>query len=543
MLVMMICCVTAVSATDINSTDDLPVDEVSEVIEDVEIDDVSDGVVEEQNLVTSTNEENVVTNDTFPLYFDNDGVLFNPVNDLEFQGTFDHMPFANFIIENDISLTFTNATFENVGFEIYTPDLTFNGATFNSYQNSNGGAVIYVEAEGVTVSNVKMNITAVSSDNVYAFYLNNASTSKLLNNNIWFYAPDTNSQKYKHVIRVVGGTNVEIKHNNITAYLPLKDVDFSQTYPSIYTDLVAGIAIQSSNYINVSYNKLEVNASARNGGYPTLDSLIIVQSTGAYIGHNIITEIDNVTLPGENDYLYAVDVYQCNNITIDSNVLTLRSVGGTYVTGTDNGTSTAYGIQLTGGHVGVVISNNNITTSNNGPNAGIYSQNYPGVTSLSITGNRINVSGNAGLHSWSLVTGMELGDDYAYVARNIINVINKAAYVSSHNAYGISYSQYAMRSPNFNVTNNTVSVKNGTYAVYIMSRGSVTNNCLNTTAYCGNNAVNPNSNVARSGNYCPLGSSCSCDSGCTCHSVNSVSNSFVDSRFADMAVHKSGAFI
>ena len=63
MLVMLVCCVSAVSATDINGTDDVSddiiiddnaVDEITDIVEDVEIDDASDDVVEEQNLRYTT---------------------------------------------------------------------------------------------------------------------------------------------------------------------------------------------------------------------------------------------------------------------------------------------------------------------------------------------------------------------------------------------------------------------------------------------------------------------------------------------------------
>lgn len=52
MLVMMICCVSAVSATDINGTDDavitddIAVEDVSEIVEEVEIDEVDEGIDE-----------------------------------------------------------------------------------------------------------------------------------------------------------------------------------------------------------------------------------------------------------------------------------------------------------------------------------------------------------------------------------------------------------------------------------------------------------------------------------------------------------------
>jgi hypothetical protein len=88
MLVMMICCVTAVSATDVNGTDDtvitdeLVVDEVSEVVEDVEIDDASDSVVEEQNLRQP--ETGTVNGVNYSNYFDTSSGYTTTTNDLTF---------------------------------------------------------------------------------------------------------------------------------------------------------------------------------------------------------------------------------------------------------------------------------------------------------------------------------------------------------------------------------------------------------------------------------------------------------------------------
>jgi len=523
MFVMLICCVSAASAADVDdivgaedadilevddAVDSVDVvgqddsDDVADELEQEEVGDVTDEVKQEDisnvtdELENTRGAQQYVTNGTVGAYFDTSTgyIKSSAPTGLIFQGSFDHMPFSNFIINKGVSLSFSNAVFNDVGFELLSPGLAINGATF--IMNAPNGAnctLISVGADDVIISN-----------NVINYTCNYANTAK-----------------YNHVIRVVNSEDVEVSGNNITAYLPLKDVDYSQPYPSIYTDLVAGVAVQYSNSFRFTNNRLLVNVSRNSTGYPTLDAFIIVGSQEAYIAHNTIIEIDNKTMPGNNNYLYAVDVYQCSNSVIDMNKITLESKGGSFIAGTNNGTGAAYGIQLTGGHTGIVISNNNITTSNNGPNCGIYSQNYPGYTSLSITGNRINVSGNAGLHAWSLVTGMELGDDDDYVARNIVNVINKAPYVSTHNAYGISYSQSAMRHPYFNITNNTVEVKNGTYAVFIMSggSGSVTNNCLNTTAHCCNNAVNSNPNVIVSGNYCP-NPNCTC--GCNCTSHNNI---------------------
>ncbi|MEE0943549.1 MAG: hypothetical protein UIB63_10630 [Methanobrevibacter sp.] len=490
MLVMMICCVSAVSATDINATDDITVDEVSEVIEEVEIDDVSDDVVEEQNLATTSNSI-TLTQGNYEDYFDGDG-YFNGsnVDEVIFSGNFTSDNFKVLGFDQALTITGSDATFTNFGFELVDNAITLNGINFV--------------------------INAPSGNDCIAINVASASNSVISNNVITYNCTSENDGYYNHVVRVVGGENVTVSGNNITAYLPLKNVDFNKPYPSIYTDLVAGVAVQSSNNFRFTNNRLLVNASKYVEGYPTLDAFIIAGSTGAYIGNNTIIEIDPVTQEGDNNYLYAIDVYQCNNITIDDNNIRLESKGGSIIPGTNNGTGTAYGIQLTGGHTGVTISNNDIYTSNNGPNAGIYSQNFMGRTELNITGNTIYVEGNAGLHEWSLVTGMELGDDYVYVAGNIITVKNKADYAENANAYGISYSQWTPRNHEQHIIGNTVTLINGDDAIYMM--GSVygseaINNCLESTNYCGNDAVNGGSNLIIQNNYCP---NCDCTN-CSCH--------------------------
>ncbi|WP_405298682.1 hypothetical protein, partial [Methanobrevibacter sp.] len=475
MLVMMICCVSAVSATDINATDDITADEVSEVIEEVEIDDVSDGVVGEQNLVTASADTGKVNGVDYSNYFDTtSGALTNTAaTTLTFTGNFNEKTFQNFVINRAVTINANGATFNNLGF-----DLTASGITLN-------GATIIVDApDGADC--IAINVT-------------NSDNSVITNNVITYTCNHENDANYNHVIRVDESNNVTVSGNNITAYLPLKNVDFNKPYPSIYTDLVAGVAVQSSNNFRFTNNRLLVNASEYVEGYPTLDAFIIAGSTGAYIGNNTIIEIDPVTQEGDNNYLYAIDVYQCNDITIDDNNIRLESKGGSIIPGTNNGTGTAYGIQLTGGHTGVTISNNDIYTSNNGPNAGIYSQNFLGETRLNITGNTIYVEGNAGEHEWSLVTGMELGDDYVYVAYNNITVKNKATYNDGDNAYGISYSQWTPNDHEQYIYSNNVTVINGKYAIYMSSSvpdsSEVAYNNLTTDYYAGDSAAHPNGDI------------------------------------------------
>ena len=516
MLVMMICCVSAVSATDINGTDDtlitddIAVDDVSEIVEEEEIDDASDGVVEEQTRgsVILPN----INNQVYSRYFDTTGILNDSsVTTLKFNGNFVSLgtTFGNFKITRTVTLDVTNATFTNIGFDLLADNLKLNNFTYTATSAATNVAAINVGSSsasitGVEVTGANIDIDTPSTSDYFAINVLNAANTKLLNNVINYEVPVATTH-YNHIIRVVSSSGVTVNKNNITGKLPLKDVDFTQTFPSIYTDQVAGVAVQSSNGFNFTGNKLDIIGNDRLGYYPTLDALIIVQSANSYIVGNTIDLKDNVSGKEETNYLYAVDVYECDNITIDSNVITINSKGGNL---TVNGTGAAYGIQLTGPHTGVIISNNNITTANNGPNLGIYSQNYYGGTSLTITGNRINVTGRAGDNPWALVSGMELQDSYAEVYNNIINVNNIAGYHAGYCAYGISYSQSTPLNHYYNIHNNNVTVVNGDYAVYLLNNnlvsGTVNNNTLKAITgsgnNTGNNAVSAGRQVTKSNN-------------------------------------------
>lgn len=547
LMVVMVCCVSAASATDLDnitvpddtniiaddiveSVDDVEIDDVSgsddleaddsvsESVDDVEIDDVSESVddveITDANKIVGGNNEpsrTLITTTNYNQYFNimTGSYYGNGSSPLLFSGNFNSIPFTNFVInKNNTIIDATAATFNNVGFSLTQGNITFTGGTFTTTTSAKVKHIIDISAGDVEVNNVTMNLNAPKNREFVAINVAGDTNAKILNNTITYTCTYTNAGYINYVIRVKNSPYALITDNKITAYLPLKDVAYYTTEDPMDWDQVAAVGIESSNGFNLSYNDIKVNVSCVSGDYPTLDSVIVLDSEDAYIGHNNVTEIDNVTQPGSANYLYAIDVYRCNHLNIDNNTIVLRSMGGTFINGTNNGTSTAYGVQLTGGH-NVTIANNNIDTKNNGPNAGIYSQNYGGYTNLTIVNNTICVEGNAGTHQWSLVTGMELQDDYGYIAGNKIKVVNKQGYVSGSNAYGISFSQWGIRNPVFNITNNCVNLINGDYAVYIQSSEPttyVTDNCLTSTNYVGDNAVLHVTNVIISGNHgcnCP----------------------------------------
>lgn len=508
MLVMLICAVSTVSATDINETDNVSdnivIDEVTDVVEDVEIDDVSQDIVEENaddasdsvaggNLRSGT----IITNETYSQYFDENGYLNDSsVHILTFQGNFNEVSptFGNFKINRFVSLDVTDAVFTNIGFDLMDPSLNLVGANFIANENATNYAPIRVLADGVVVDYVNITVNAPEGRDYFAIDVANASNVRLLNNIITYNCGYDNPVNYNYAIRAKNSTNINIIGNTINATLPLKTVNWNLS-GSIDADYVAAVAIENSNTTRFIGNTLNVVGDRRVGSYPTLDAFIIANSSWAHVEDNIIHENDIVTGDGSYSYIYGIDVYSCESIRINNNEITMNGNESGWAT-CGNGTGAAYGVQLSGKHDDVTVSWNNITTTNRGSNLAIYSQNYNNIANknLKIYRNIVNVTGKAGIDSWDLLSGIEIQDKSAEIYENIVLVNNTVPYNKDNRAFGISYSQWINGTHSYNIHNNYVEVFNGTYAVYLldsvnMTQSYVMYNSLRTYARLGNDAV------------------------------------------------------
>ena len=498
MFVMLICCVSAASATDVDnitvpddtgiieiddtvdSVNDVEIEGTVDSVNDVEINDVDDSVGDAENddgsADDSGKEQNlrriptINGNPILYTYFANNGYLRSFVgNTLTFSGDFTSLgnTFGNFKIDRTVTLNVAGATFTNIGFDLLADNLTLNGASFN-FDARNGA-------------------------NSYVIDIENADNVIVSNNKIIYTCGHDNAANYNYAIKAMNSEDLTISGNEINATVPLKQPNWA-VYGSIASDYVAGVAIENCTNFKFTGNNLTVIGDRRVGDYPTLDALIIAKSKNAEISGNIIYETDVKTAEGQYSYIYGIDVYLCDNLIINNNTVNMNGnkSGGNLVGG--NGTGAAYCIQLTGPHNGIVISNNTLITRNQGPNLGIYSQNYDGNTTLTIYGNHINVTGKAGSDPWSLVSGMELQDTNATVYDNVINVNNTAGYHANDYAFGISYAQSTSGSHYYDIHNNNVTVVNGDYAVYLLNStfvtGQVIDNKLIAVTGSGNNTGN-----------------------------------------------------
>ena len=493
LLLIMVCCVAAVSAADIEQTDDVSdeivVDEVTDVVEDVETDSVDDDTTGEESLGTTTG---TINGYNYTRYFDANGNLNDSdVWELTFNGYFDEVDstFGNFKINKQVAINLSNATFHNIGFDLSSANINLNGGIFNTDANTLNNAVINVYADNVVVNNTVITISAPENENFYAIDVENASNVRLLNNIITYNCGYANSANYNYAIKAKNSSNVNIISNNITVAAPLKTPNWDY-WMSIDADYVAGVAIENCDNAKFVYNNLTVIVNNRTNVSTTLDAFIIAGSQWAHIENNTIVENDVVTATGDYSYIYGIDVYSCNGIIIKNNTVTMNgNESGGHIGG--NGTGAAYCIQLSGEYSSATISYNTLTTTNQGPNLAIYAQNYAELNSwIAIYGNIIDVTGKAGNDPWSLVSGIESQIKSSYIYNNIIHVNNTAGYAEDNYAFGISYSQWLNGTHYYYINNNTVDVINADYAVYLLNNtnvsGSITRNHLiayNDTGY------------------------------------------------------------
>lgn len=490
MLVMLICCVSAVSATDADNitvpddTDVIEIDDTVDSVEEVEQDRGTGGCdccdcncsITEPTLPATSNSITVTPSD-YTTKFTNGVFNDASVDEVIFNGDFSSASYTTLNFNQSITVTATSATFENIGFGLLHNGIVLNGATI--IMNAPNGA------------------------DCYAIDIESASNTIVINNKITYTCGYDNAAKYNYAIKAMDSENLTIYGNEINATVPLKQPNW-YAVSTIASDYVAGVAVGSCNNFRFDKNNLTVIGNKRVGGFPTLDAFIIAQSANAKIRGNNIHESDIVTTTNQYSYIYGIDAYTCNNLTICSNnVIMNGNKSNTNYEG--NGTGAAYCIQLTGPHTGVKICNNNLTTKNKGPNLGIYSQNYYGETSITVCGNHINVTGKAGSDPWSLVSGMELQDTYATVCGNTIDVANVDEYQEEYYIFGISYCQSTSGNHTYNICNNTVRVPHGDYAVYLdnVVNSNVYNNYLIAYEETGNEAVNMTGNNNQKWNNTP----------------------------------------
>ena len=410
-------------------------------------------------IPSAPDKPDLVVNDT--IYVDEysigeyfkDNTLGSEFNDKTFvlEGDFNNMAKLS-ILASNVTIMGDGAVLKNTVFDVSGDNVTLANLKFDldSDLSYNDGAAIIFDGDGLVFDNLDIDYVAELNREAYAFYgVGNADHSRNLritNSRINFEGHNNNRNVYNCAIKVI-------------------NYDYA---------VVLSVGVENCNYLKFLNNTVisEVNFR-QDSPHPTLDGLMISKCDNALIENNEIMMSDFVTYPGLDNYLYGIDIYNLNNLTVRGNDISIITTGGRLSAGT------AYPIQVSGPITGVNITRNSLYSFSNGPNIGVYSQNYYGGTELSITYNRINVTGLAGTHEWALVAGVETQDSNSVVENNIIEVHSVGAVGADDNIYGVSYRQSTDGEHTYSIQNNTV-FSDGFKSVYLLGStdSTVANNLL-----------------------------------------------------------------
>ena len=374
-------------------------------------------------------------------------------------------------IDSDyVTLNAGGANFKNTVFDINGNNVTLKDIKLlldTSYEETDGAA-IYIGSDNVTIINSNINYIVPYDVNAYAIYAEGNSrypseNLRIINSTIYFEAHNDEVRKYNCAVKLLNFRNSLIENTTILGSFPLNQIDYDVDGAKLATIYVYTLGIEGCDNFIIRGNQIISEVNKRPAyQYPTLDGVVLSRSNNVLMSRNTIYMTDFVTNPGVENYLYGINVHSLENLTIDSNNISMITTGGKLALGT------AYPIQINGPIMGVVVTNNDLYSFSNGPNIGIYSVNYFGKTSLLIENNTINVTGLAGVHEWALVTGIESQDSDADIINNRIEVHSVGEVSISDNLYAISYRQATSGTHTYNIENNTA-FTDGYAAVYLLS--------------------------------------------------------------------------
>ena len=445
-------------------------------------------------------EINYVYSSNINKYFPN-GILDSKYKNktLVFVGNFDDL--GKLTIKSPyVNITGLNANLKNIVFDIRGSDVSLSNLNLllDEEFSENHGAAIFVAEDNANLFNLTINYTVPDNVEAYGILSNEyidtfVDNLKICNCSIYFEGHNEDLDVYNCAVKLIGAYDSLMENNTIVCSLPLKLIIYGVGPEDLDCEYAFAVGLEDCESFVLNNNTIITDVNKRPAiQYPTLDSISISQSNNVIVSNNSIFMTDFVTPQGVENFLYRINAYNLNDLLIIDNNISIITTGGKLSLGT------AYPIQISGPTTGINITENNISSVSNGPNIGIYSQNFFGDTELFVSNNNINITGLAGQHEWALVTGIESQDTHSEIFNNTIEVHSIAEVNEGDNIYGVSYRQSTEESHTFNIGNNTV-YSDGTVAVYLL--GSDDSNVTNNTVISFNDNAKTGENSYKEGSH------------------------------------------
>ena len=420
---------------------------------------------------------NTLTNDTFFIYFDEDGRIREQIDadNLTFIGEFSDL-IDSIVIDRPVALLSDNATLNDIPLIIMSDDVTVDGFTFKGNSTSNQIAII--EADNVTVVDNEFYVTGAADESNIVIMLYDSDDALIANNKIYFDV-ESNETHRNAVIYAFDCEDLDVSFNEIYAEMPSRSINW--TSGDVYSQ---GVCLEDCDNAVMQQNIIGVRSNDKNATYDTIYG-VAISGDNATVTDNVIAVVDapygyglvvtgenfdiedNVITVGENEtYACGIDVESNSNGAINDNMIVVKG-------------ESAYGIYATNwaGDTKANITNNTIAAE--------------GVTvfGMSLSGSEMLVENNNITSNGNFTTGIATKVDNITINNNTIsdNASDEGT-PAGYDSMGIETTGIHIVSGNATVTNNDVKT-NGEFAVDAEGTGVIADNTLFAKEYTGDAAV------------------------------------------------------
>lgn len=410
---------------------------------------------DDDSPIESSQDNLIINQRNYKMYFDDSGTLKAEYAGkiITFDGTFTDKGIFTINTDNT-KITGRNTLFNNTVFNVKANGVMLTNLKFVLNENfkSNGNAGVYVTGDNVTLYNIDMTYNTPGDVDAIGVYSYDNTGFKLINSS-FNYIGHAFHNGHNYPILLQYSDDAQVYGNDINSTLPLREIVYENGFLG---DSVSSFAAGYGKNLKFTQNNVytDINFGDYQNGvkYPTLSSVLIYACDNSTVNRNSIQVEDFYTRKNIANYIYALDIYRLNDMTVVDNNIDVFTYGGY---GRDG---TAYPIQITGPAYNLKVAYNYLHSVSNGPNIGIYSQNYYGATQIDIISNFINITGKASTDPWALVAGIEVQDSDDRILNNTIIVDTVGGYKAGDRIYGISYSQGTQGNHKYDIKYNKVTV-------------------------------------------------------------------------------------
>ncbi len=462
------------SAYDSEITDNYLVS--SELLGDESVDDTLEESLVENNIPIKDAVNYNLTNDTFYLFFNDQGCLRDNITaeSLTFIGEFSDLTLWN-VIDRPVKLLSDNATLYDMSFTIISENVTVDGLSFVSDELA---GIINVLQSNVSIVNCDFTLFGVEDDSNCVISVLEADDVLIDGNSITFYV-ETNETNHNHPIYAKDSNALTISNNFISAEFPARSINW--TSGEVYS---VAVCLDDCDNAVLDDNVIDVKSNGQISTYDTIYAVNIV-------GDNATVTLNDIKST-DAPYGYAL-VLAGEDFNIDGNIISVEN--GTY----------ACGIDVESNSNGVI--NENIISVSGDSAYGIYTADWAGDVEADITNNAIIAEGIS-------VFGMSLSGSEALVENNSVTILNgnfttgiasaiddiiinnnsiiangsNVGTPAGYDSMGIETTGVHIVSGNAIVTNNNI-IANNKYAVDFDGDGEVTDNEIYADILTGDFAV------------------------------------------------------